>query len=180
MALIEAGQYRARATNGVLGETKGGKEQVVVAFTLLDFPGQNMNWYGFFTEKTTEGTFRSLRTAGWKGSDLSDLSDLSKEDAPEVVVVVEHEADQQGAVRARIRWVNGTNGVGLKATLPPDKAKAFAARMKGKVVAFDRATGAPAQPAKTAPAKRPVKAVEVPQEVLDAQEGEHSTDDIPF
>lgn len=186
--IIEAGTYRARAVEGALGETSTGKEQVAVVFELLDVQ-QRITWYGYFSDKTLESTFKALRTAGWRGQDLSDLSDLSREDAPEVNLVVEHEADQKGTVRARVRWVNSTGGVGLKAALAPDKAKAFAARMKGALAAFDKGTGAPAVPAvrpkastRDMPLRRaPAPTSEVPQEVLDAQQDEAEPgESLPF
>lgn len=142
--MIQQGIYRAKSVEGALGETKGGREQVAVKFRLLEVEG-TITWYGYFTEKTTEGTIRSLRTAGWKGSDLTDLSDLTKEDVPEVLLVVEHENDQQGNPRAKVRWVNNANGVGMKTTLAPDKAAAFAAKMKGTILAFDKGSGKPAE-----------------------------------
>lgn len=193
MALIEAGTYRARATEGALGETQTGKEQVAVRFSLLDFEPQTITWYGYFTEKTTESTFRALRTAGWRGQDLADLSDLSREDAPEVHLVVEHETDQQGTPRAKVRWVNGTGGMGLKAALPADKAKAFAARMRGALAAFDQAEPGAAptpspRPAAAKPAARPAarpapraaaNGGAIPHELLDQQAGEQG-DDIDF
>lgn len=174
--LIEAGVYTARAVEGALGETSTGKEQVAVVFELSGLQ-QRITWYGYFTDKTLESTFKALRTAGWRGQDLSDLSDLSRQDTPEVNLVVEHEDDKEGQPRARVRWVNSTNGVGLKAALAPDKAKAFAARMKGAVVAFDKGTGAPATPAvkpkastRNMPLRRAPEPDGVPQEVLDAQQ----------
>jgi hypothetical protein len=148
--MLDAGIYRARAIEAALGETDTGKEQVAVRFELLDVEGQQITWYGYFTDKTLETTFKALRTAGWRGQDLSDLSDLCGQDTPEVNLVVEHETDQQGKVRARVRWVNGTGGLALKKALDANKAKAFAARMKGKLVAYDRTAGSPKPPPKQA------------------------------
>ena len=188
MAIIEAGTYRARAVEGALGETKTGKEQIAVRFALLDpgLPQSNITWYGYFTEKTTESTFKALRVAGWKGQDLSDLSDLAGE-TPEVDLVVEHEEGQDGTTRARVRWVNGTGGIALGTQLAPDKAKVFAAKMRGQLAAFDKDSGASARAvaahAPARPAGRPSNgAAEVPQEVLDAQahEADSASDDIPF
>ena len=180
MALLDAGTYRARAVEGALGETKTGKEQVVVRFQLIGegLAVTHLSWFGYFTEKTTESTFRALRTAGWRGQDLADLSDLSRSDAPEVDLVVEHEAGQDGVVRARIRWVNSAGGVGLGTQLAPDKAKAFAARMRGKLAAYDQAAGVPA-PRKAAK-KAPSAFESVPPEVLDQQEHEADSDGMPF
>lgn len=173
--VLDAGTYRAKAVEAALGETKSGKEQVAVKFQLLDAEGLSIVWYGYFTDKTTETTFKALRTAGWKGQDLSDLSDLSKSDTPEVNLVIEQEVGQDGVTRPRVRWVNGTGGIGVKNVLAADKAKAFAARMRGKLAAFDQQTKASAAPA---PAKKKA-APAVPQEVLDAQESEQG-EDVPF
>lgn len=189
--IIEAGTYRAKAVEGALGETSTGKEQVAVVFDLLD-AGQKITWYGYFTDKTLESTFRALRTAGWTGQDLSDLSTLSREDVPEVHLVVEHEDDKEGQPRARVRWVNSTGGMGLKSALAPDKAKAFAARMRGAVASFDRNAGpalkAPATPAvkpkastRDMPLRRAPEPDGVPQEVLDAQQDEGEPgESLPF
>lgn len=150
--MIEAGTYRARALTAALGETKAGNEQVGVQLELLDHEGQSITWYGYFTEKTTEGTFKALRTLGWQGTDLSDLTGV---DANEVQIVVERET-YEGKERARVRWINGTGGLAMANALPPDKAKAFAARMKGQVLAYDKGngggSGSKASPAKPKPA----------------------------
>jgi hypothetical protein len=142
--LIPQGKYRAQAIEAGLGETDTGKEQVAVRFKLLD-PVEgcpdSITWYGYFTDKTLETTFKALRTAGWKGQDLSDLSELEAPTAPEVILVIEHEADQQNQVRARVRWVNGTGGMALKKALDPAKAAAFASKMRGELAAFDQKAG---------------------------------------
>lgn len=178
MAILDAGKYRAQAIEAALGETDTGKEQVAVRFRLLDIEGQEITWYGYFTDKTTESTFKALRTAGWKGQDLSDLSDLEAQDTPEVTLVIEHEADQQGNPRAKVRWVNGTGGLALKKALDPNRAKTFAARMKAQLVAFDQGAGTP----KAAPKRNGADDGEHDPERLDRRsraEG-HGPDDIPF
>ncbi len=146
--MLDAGTYRAKAIEAALGETETGKEQVAVRFQLLD-SAEQITWFGYFTEKTTESTFRALRTAGWKGQDLMDLADLcAPAETPEVNLVVEHETytnpeTGQTKTQAKVRWVNGTGGLSLKKALDPNKAKVFAARMKGQLAAFDRSAGTP-------------------------------------
>lgn len=144
---IQDGTYRARAVGAALGETKGGKEQVAVEFELLTddlTPGQRITWFGYFTEKTTARTIESLRICGWTGSDLTDLEGIG---ANEVELVVENE-EWEGKTRAKVQWVNKAGGgLSLAAPLSADKAKAFAARMKGAVLAFDQAAGQPRKPA---------------------------------
>jgi hypothetical protein len=172
--MLDAGTYRARAIEAALGETETGKEQIAVQFQLLDLEAQQITWYGYFTEKTLETTFKALRTAGWKGQDLTDLSDLcAPVETPEVHLVVEHETYEnpqtgETKTRARVRWVNGTGGLALKKALDPNKAKIFAARMKGQIVAFDQGSGAP----KTNGAARPPPPAE--------EQSTFNNDDIPF
>jgi hypothetical protein len=175
-AILDAGTYRARATEATLGITQGGKEQVAVRFALEPGLAQaSIVWWGYFTEKTTVPTFKALRAAGWKGTDLADLSDLASPNTPEVELVIVHEANEAGEMRARVRWVNDAGGVAL-AAIDPNKAKVFAAKMRGALAVFDKEAGTPA-PTKRPP---PPRAPAVPQEVIDAQENQHSTDDIPF
>jgi hypothetical protein len=57
--------------------------------------------------------------------------------------------------RAKVRWVNGTGGVAMANAMAPDKAKSFAQRMKGQIVAMDKATnGGGGNGSKTTPAPR--------------------------
>jgi hypothetical protein len=175
---LEAGTYRACALEGALGLTNTGKEQVAVKFDLLDFPGQTITWYGYFTDNTTQSTFRGLRTAGWKGSDLSDLSDLSNPAGPEVYLVIERET-YQGKTTAKVRWVNSAGGLALKNAMVPEQAKAFAARMRDQLAAFDAVAkesggAAPARHARTDDGP--------PIEHLDrrAREEGYDPDNIPF
>ena len=138
--MLTPGTYRAVAIDAALGETSTGKEQVAVQFRLLDVEHAPLTWYGYWTEATADRTIESLRIAGWTGTDLMDLTELASGQTPEVSLVIDEEADLQGVMRTRIRWINRPNGQGvaIKNPLEPDKAKAFAARMKGQIVAFDK------------------------------------------
>lgn len=141
---MEIGTWKAKAKAGALGMTSTNKEQVAVEFEVTEGPniGKRMTWFGFFTDNTTERTFESLRAAGWKGQDLSDLSDLSAADVPEVSLVLENDT-YEGKTSVKIRWVNRLGGIPLKSQLDPNAAKAFAARMRGQVIAFDAKAGQP-------------------------------------
>lgn len=174
--ILEAGTYRARAVEGVLSFTQGGKEQVAVKFDLLDFPGKTITWFGYFTDATTNSTFRGLRTAGWKGGDLSDLSDLSNPEGPEVYLVIEHEK-YKDKVYAKVRWVNGAGGPKLSG-MATDQAKAFAARMRDQLAAFDAAAK---QAGPAAKKNGSTSGGENDPERLEARAGEElRDDDIPF
>src|SRR3954466_6748613 len=111
--MIPAGTYRARAVEGALGFTSKGTEQIAVQFTVVEGEqkGHYITWYGYFSEKTLERTLESLEYCGWEGDDVSDLIGLDKN---EVTIVVEHEQDEEGQVRARVRWINSGGGIAMK------------------------------------------------------------------
>lgn len=148
---MELGTWKAKSIGGALGMTSTGKEQVAVEFEFTEGPnmGQRMTWHGYFTDKTTERTFESLRIAGWRGQDLDDLSDLSRSDVPEVALVLKEEP-YEGKMQTKIAWVNRVSGIALKSQLDPNAAKSFAARMKAQIIAFDAKQGQkPAQKQRT-------------------------------
>lgn len=146
----EAGYYDARPVQAALGYTKNGAECVGVELEFLD-NGQHMTWYGYFTEASTERTIESLRFCGWTGEDLSDLSEIGSQNVT-VQATVEQD-EYNGEVRAKVAWINRGGGLALSNPLDERQAKAFAARMKGSVMAYDQKKGAaPRQAQKAAPA----------------------------
>lgn len=143
--MLSEGRYVARGVEAGLGMTSTGKEQVAVRLEvqLPDGSGvDRITWYGYFTEKTAERTLESLYALGWEGPDLSDLTGI---DRCEVEVVIEHEADLQGVLQARVKWINAGGGLAMKEALAPDAARALAARMKGAAIAAKAKRG-PVQP----------------------------------
>ena len=144
--LLPIGRHRARAAEWALGRSGTGKEQVAILFSLLDRPGEEITSYLFFTDACLDITIKSLRACGWRGADLSDLTGM---DSNEVTLVIDHEEDQKGVMRARVRWINTTGGLAMKATLDKDQSRAFAAQMKGRILQHDRMAGQAA--AKAAP-----------------------------
>ena len=148
--------YKAKAKQWALAESSTGKEQVAVLFEILtpDAAEKHLTWYGFFTEATADRTIESLRYCGWQGDDLLDLTGL---DTNEVELVVEDE-EYEGKINVRVQWINRVAALSLKVPLTGDKAKAFAAAMKGKIRALDAAGGkrTPSKPASSsAPAGPP-------------------------
>jgi hypothetical protein len=120
----------------------------------------------------------------------------------EVEIVVEHEEYPKGSgkYQAKVQWINAGGGLAVKNALTEDEANAFAAKMQRQIAALDkvagRTTSAP-KPGAARPAARPAPAPAraaapalaappadppaaqlgddaVPQEVLDAQEAEHT------
>jgi hypothetical protein len=155
--MMNPGRYTARAVDAALGYTAGGKEQVAVAFQIIggEHDGEALQWYGYFTEKTTERTIDSLRACGWTGDNIAQLDGIS---ANEVSLVVVHEADQNGDMQVRVKWVNraGSGAIQLKSRMDQGQALQFAQRMRGNVLAFDKqqvartgGNGAAARPAQS-------------------------------
>jgi hypothetical protein len=132
---------KARGVEGALGRATNGSPQVAVLFQITEGEraGENMTWYGYFTEKTQETTIKALRACGWQGDNLADLSGL---DANEVTLVTEME-EYEGALREKVRWVNSGSGLALKARMDPQEASAFAASMRGFIISQKPASPAP-------------------------------------
>jgi hypothetical protein len=128
MKMLEEGIFKARARDWKLGVTSNGKEQVAVAFRLED--GRTITWYGYFTDKTLDRTVETLRICGWDGNDPRDLTGL---DRNEVALVIEHERDAVGQVRARVRWVNRPGGAQVKEELSGAALDRFADRLRGAI-----------------------------------------------
>lgn len=135
---MDNGTYRGKVVQWALGTTGTGKEQVAVTLYLPE-PDERITWFGYFTEKTEERTFRTLRMLGWRGDDISDLSEI--QDA-ECQAVVENE-EYEGKVRAKVKWLNALDGPVLQNQMDPSASKSFAARMRARVKAFDVSDGKP-------------------------------------
>lgn len=152
--MLPANTYIARATgNGGLGETEGGKEQVVIEFKIEDNEspqnGQLISWYGYFTDKTIERTHESLTACGFQGG-LEDLASPDRLKAcgvtkKQVRIVVDHET-YQDKTTAKVKWVNSMEGTGIKKALDPAKAASFAAKMKGAWVNLNKSANGGGMP----------------------------------
>lgn len=140
--MIEAGRYKAKGVLGALGETSKGAPQVAVLVEITEgeHAGTQLTWHGYFTQLTEDKTLEQLRVLGWSTDDLDDLKGI---DANEVSIVVEHETDDKGETRAKVRWINRPGGLAMKQVMDATAAKKFAASMKAKAIASRKAGGAP-------------------------------------
>ena len=137
---IENGTYRGKARSWALAESPNkGTPEVAVEFELTDpeMGGQGITWHGYLTEGAFERTVQALRYCGWEGDDLSALDGLDKN---EVSLVVENET-YNGKTHAKVKWVNKPGGLAIKAPMPADKVKTFAAQMRGRIRALDAQAG---------------------------------------
>jgi hypothetical protein len=192
MNLIPEGTWKCRGVSYALGYTSQDGEQVGVEIMLLpdqheDVDGRHLTWYGQFSEKAEPFTLKALRTLGWQGDDIADLSGVI--DGPECEAVIGHEQDLQGEWRHRVRFIQavGAGGVAMKSKMTEDQARAFAERMRGRVLAANRkAPAAPPAASNAAPkpssAPKPAAASKPPakQRKAAAAEQPPESDDIPF
>lgn len=129
---IEPGTYQARAISGALGCADNGTEQIAVAMEITSdcqSRGEQVTWYGYFTDKTAERTLKVLRKMGWSTDDLTDLTGI---DANEVQLRIKEE-EYQGKMQMKVD-IFANDGPVLKNQMSPEQARAFAARMKGAAV----------------------------------------------
>lgn len=127
--MIEAGTYYARGTDVEFGFANN-KEQVAVRFRIEggNADGQELAWFGFFTDKSAERTMEALRFCGWETNDLGDIStDVVGRNL--VKIVVEHD-EYDGKTRAKIAWVNRAGGPLVKNSMDAGQKTDFARRMK--------------------------------------------------
>lgn len=152
---IQDGKYRAKAKSWALAEASTGNPEVAVEFEFAIDESQtaSLTWHGFLGDNTFDRTIESLRFCGWTGDDLTDLSGL---DTKEVVIVIENE-EYKGKVSPKIQWVNRAGGLAVKTPMSAEKAKTFAAAMRGKIRALDAAKGVkpPPKPANGGAPKDP-------------------------
>ena len=142
------GTHAAKAISAVLGESKTGTAQVVIDFELTDVEGSpHIAGYLYFTDKTDDDrAFESLRICGWTGNDWTNISV-----AAAVELVIELAPEFEGKRHQRVKWINKPGGVAAVRPMSANKAMSFAARMKGKLLAFDQRNGTPPVSAQNPP-----------------------------
>lgn len=164
--LIPAGRWDAVPMSADLGETETGKEYAGVSFDIPEL-GRSITWYGYFTDKTVAGTLKSLRACGWQGDDVSDLSSIGQSPEVRVQLVIEHEPDDKGVMRAKVRWVNAPGGLAIQKPLDAGRRMALAQRVRGLAI----------ESAKSAAVRQPPPAVRGNGA---APVTGHLDDDVPF
>lgn len=128
--MARAGIYNAKAVDAAVGVSNTGKEQIAVCFELTDgeFKGEQITWYGYFTEVSIDKTVKSLVNAGFNGDDFRDLSSIKGE-----VSLTLSEEEYDGKKILKVAWVNkiGEGNLRLKNRLDKKEMDDFANRMNG-------------------------------------------------
>lgn len=151
--MIATGTHYARGTDVEFGFANS-KEQVAVRFRIEGGAedGQEIVWYGFFTDKTAERTLEALRFCGWDSDDIGEVS-------TEVVgrnlikIVVEHD-DYNGKVRAKVAWVNRAGGPLVKNQMNEGQRSEFSKRMKALAMKVNKGLAASSNAEAPPPAAR--------------------------
>lgn len=133
---------KAVADSHEWGYANTGTEQVGMRVVMIggDFDGQQVTWYGYFTEATEQRTLESLRIAGWDETDIINLPGLG---TTEFELQLEEETDDQGATYLRPTFINKI-GVAMRNKMDDGQKQAFAARMRALTKSAVPAGGRPA------------------------------------
>lgn len=154
--MIPAGKWYARAVEATVGKSDKDEDQVAVELVFEpdqddEVDGQSIVWRGGFSEKSEEWTLKALITMGWKG-DWDTFEGITDN---VVELVVEHN-QYNGKYYANVKYVNSPRrGPVTKKQMSSGEKAAFAARMKGKVLAMQAQLGAQSSGA-AAPARSPL------------------------
>lgn len=134
--MIKPGTYTATVLNHAITSTQKGDPQAAVSFSCADNEGSHqITWYGSFSEKARPFTIKSLLACGLKGNNPAGPLEIGKE----VSIVVEHETDDAGKTRAKVRWVNALGG--YKNVISNDEALAKLSMLEGAVMAQRQSLG---------------------------------------
>lgn len=135
--MIAVGKYRARAKSHDFGSTENGKDFIAVDFEIAEDGPHKGHGITKRMWCTTDGAIqmaiKSLKAAGWDGVDIEKLNGLGSK---ECEIVVKH-SEYDGKTYAEVEWVNeiGLRGVKPEQQMDTSKRSAFAAKMRGHVLA---------------------------------------------
>lgn len=130
MSNLKAGTYRVKAIDHKFSKTKTGKDNVVVLLEVIEgeCEGEQIIWYGYFTQKCADFTFDALKVLGWDGEDLTTLDGFGDGVAEAVIV---NGTDQNGNHKLEVRYINSIGGgskLRVKNAVEGDDLKALAAK----------------------------------------------------
>ncbi len=178
------GKFSAVATGFALGESKEKKTPFVrIKFKIVNHPslaGELVPWDGWLnSEKNAERTFKALRVAGWKGTQIG--GDLVADGLGSQVcsIVVEGEP-YDGKVYYRVKWVNAFDDGSVRlgeGAMPAASKDDFSARFASIAEGCPLVEGPDADEAITEPTQAAQRQGGYP-----APEGEPPMmdDDLPF
>lgn len=139
MPIIDTeGTYRVKVVSKDFCKSSKGAEQLAIGYEVVEGPqaGHHLTDFLSFSDKALQYTEKKMRVLGWQGVDLADLSTLGSN---EVEIVCATEV-YEGVSRMKVKFVNAIGSGGAKIDALDDAAKkAFAARMRAKIVGLNAA-----------------------------------------
>lgn len=141
--MIEAQTVLARPdTTAQFGTSKNGKDECVIAFTILDGPntGERISAYLYFsTDAGMARSIESMRYCGctFPGEDITNLEGLGSRD---VQLVIEQE-DWDGKTRAKVKYINSGTPI-VANPMGAGERQSFKDRMRGQLLSLKANAGA--------------------------------------
>ena len=132
MPHFEPGTHPATVKSVQFGTSKKGTATIAISF---EGEGGHGVWYGYFTEKGTNGIRKTVTALGIPWDEENDAT-FGVEGLTtalvglEAVLVVEMEDDLDGNPRPRIRWVNAPGGGALANPMDAAEVAKFAAQFR--------------------------------------------------
>jgi hypothetical protein len=132
--MLPEGKHVARATGQhEWGQSDKGTDFLWLQFKLKGAEDETIGAYLYFSEAAAARSIESLRHCGctFPDNDVTNLDGLTSRD---VQLVIEHE-EWDGAMRAKVKWINALAGVREEQKMSPAAKAGFKQRMKGALLA---------------------------------------------
>jgi hypothetical protein len=130
---LPSGRLPAKLITYDIGRASTGTEQIGVLFELTEEPwkGQQITWYGTFTDESLPITMRGLKELGWQGQQVTTLRQDLKPGTP-VQLVIEIES-YQNKRRPKVKFINRRGLVRMDRALTKDERADFATVLQSKI-----------------------------------------------
>ena len=182
------GKKIAKAVKLQFGNTKDGKPQVAINFEVLEGPdsGKYITWFGSFSEKAMEWTFKALAVCGAPRG--KSLDELTVDDLGSLVELDVAYETWEGKPSLKVKWVNrpGGGGFTMKHELEGAELRALGARLKANFDQVDRYEPIPIPSPEERAQKSAEQGSNEPPPMTPGSDAKHAFapggagDDIPF
>lgn len=139
------GTYKGHVADYGAATNSKGQPQIVVKFKIQTPEGdQFLNWYGFFSEKSTPFTLKTLLLLGFTGNDISVLSQgvasnsLSTTQEYDLAIAKE---TWEGQTRTKIKFISLPGSQGIKNAVTGGEATKVLAKFNADLAALKAQQG---------------------------------------
>lgn len=166
---MEEGRYVATCVNIDFATTEKGNNYARLVMRIApgeQFEGEDVFYYMYFTEKTSQRSVDTLRTLGWTGDNIADVTHHDIQTAVEIDV---QRNEYEGKLSFRVGWINA---IGEYGPLPKKMNDEQRTQFGREMMRYTRAAGKPAPKQRQAPVQQSQATAQAHEEISD--------DDIPF